>query len=168
MEIEPGEPLEQRVESPRSQAREERLAAAIRLDGLDHVEAIALPRPDHVGDQPRRMLQVPIHDDHGVAARSLESRAQRLFLAEAPAQSNGSQRRMSGRVAAWTCGASVATLVPGLLFGLDTLVAVGGAAFAVFVLTAVVTIVERMFGPPTAVLERKIAQLEANPRLPAE
>jgi hypothetical protein len=52
---------------------------------VDHVPPLA-PHPDELGHQLRRILQVAVHDDHGVARRVLEPGADRHLMPEVARQ----------------------------------------------------------------------------------
>ena len=73
------------IEDARAELLQERLVAARRAHGVDHVGAV-VPGAQHVGDQRGRVLQVGVHQQHDVAARAVEAGGERRFLAEVARQ----------------------------------------------------------------------------------
>ncbi len=78
-----GERLDDAVEQPRGEELEPRLAFAFGAHGVDHLVAFA-PLGDQIGDDLRRVLQVGVDDDDGVAARVIHPGGDRNLVAEVP------------------------------------------------------------------------------------
>ena len=92
----------QRGDNPLGQ----RLALARAALGVDHVEALA-PEPHHVGDQLRRVLQVTVDHDRGLARRIKTRRHQ---LAQGPAESRLSSTGDNWRSMVWSATQNSASI----------------------------------------------------------
>ncbi len=57
----------------------------------------AAPRRDQFRDQFRRMLEVRVHQDHGAAARMVQTRAQRRLMAEIARERHVADARIARR-----------------------------------------------------------------------
>ena len=55
------------------------------------------PKPDHFGDERRRMLQVRVHHDDGVPARRIEPGGQGDLMAEISGKGIDTHGRIAGR-----------------------------------------------------------------------
>src|SRR5204863_761235 len=87
-EVDAGEALEERVEHPRGHR------SAGPLERLDDLRLAALPDADHLAEELRRMLEIAVHDDGGVAARELQSRGDGRLLAEIAAEADAANARI--------------------------------------------------------------------------
>ena len=82
----PGAPVDQVVERLHAGAAQQRLAAAMRLRGVDDVIAVIEPMADQRLDQIGRMLAVAVHEQRRAEPRVIEAGQQRRFLAEVARQ----------------------------------------------------------------------------------
>ena len=78
----PRAPIDQRVEAVHGDAPQQRFVVAMRLGGIDHVEAAIDPVADQLLDQSGRMLAVAVHEQHRAAPGMVQPRHQGGFLAE--------------------------------------------------------------------------------------
>jgi hypothetical protein len=93
-ELYAGEPGEQAVEPARGDALDESGLDRIRAARVYDAESIP-PALDELGNERRRVLQVGIHDDDGVAAREAESRHDRGLLSEAAGEMEAAHPRVT-------------------------------------------------------------------------
>ena len=74
--------IDQCVEAMHGDAPQPRFIVAVRLGGIDHIEAAFDPVADQLLDQGGRMLAVAVHEQHRAEPGMVQPRHQRRFLAE--------------------------------------------------------------------------------------
>src|SRR5262249_16811143 len=105
----PRAPVDQRIERLDAEPMQPRLVLAVRLGGVDDIEAAIEPMADQRLDQGGRMLAVAVHEQHRAEAGVIEAGEERRLLAEIARERNDldveinggkSARRFEGGVAA--------------------------------------------------------------------